>query len=172
MIIGEKIYLRALEPDDIDILFEWENNIDNWRISNTVTPFSRNTLQEYINSSHLDIYTTKQFRFIICEKSTNNAIGTIDLFDFEPLNQRVGIGILIDEKYRNLGYASESLSMLVNYCFNTLLLHQVYANIASDNIQSIKLFTENGFNLVGNKKEWLISANGWIDELLYQKINK
>ncbi|RLC22496.1 MAG: N-acetyltransferase, partial [Deltaproteobacteria bacterium] len=80
--------LRALEPTDVDVLFEWENNEKLWHLSNTITPFSRFTMEQYILNAHQDIYTTKQLRLMIDKKEPdgNNPIGSIDLFDFDPTN--------------------------------------------------------------------------------------
>ena len=63
---AEHIFLRAIEPSDIELIYEWENDIENWIVSNTQTPFSRFVLEQYITSAHEDIYTAKQLRLIIC----------------------------------------------------------------------------------------------------------
>ena len=122
MLEGKDLILRALEPADIDFLFEWENNEKLWHLSNTIAPFSRFVLEQYILNSHRDIYTNKQLRLMIDIKNedANNPIGSIDLFDFDPINKRAGIGVLITEENRNKGYASEALEMLIEYCFSKL----------------------------------------------------
>ncbi len=170
--IGKNIYFRALEPEDVDTLYEWENDPEIQIVSNHSAPFSKHTLIEYINSSHLDIYTVKQARFIIAEMETKQAVGTIELFDFDPKNQRAGIGILIDKKYRAKGYALESIKIMAKYGFKTLQLHQIYCNITTNNTASIKLFTKAGFQLCGTKKEWTSILGKWEDEHLFQLINK
>ena len=175
MLEGKNIKLRALESSDIDLLYEWENNTDIWTISNTLNPFSKHILKQYLENSHLDIYQTKQLRLIIDLKSNdkNVPVGTIDLFDFDPYHLRAGIGILIySEKNRKKGYATEALQLLINYSFHYLGLHQLYCNIASDNMKSIKLFTKVGFIIVGEKKDWIKTPSKWINEYLLQLINK
>jgi len=170
---NKSIALRALEPTDLKILYSWENNSDIWNISNTIVPFSTFVLKQYLETVHLDIFETKQLRLVIENKKTKEAIGLIDLFDFDPFNQKVGIGILINNKLeRNKGYANEALETLCNYCFETLLLHQVYCNIETDNIASIKLFEKNNFKTIGIKKDWLRTKDGWKDELSLQRITK
>jgi diamine N-acetyltransferase len=99
-------------------------------------------------------------------------VGTIDLFDFDPHNKRAGVGILIDEFSRRQGFASEALSLLTEYCFKTLNLHQVYCNIEQSNQESIGLFTKAGFTACGTKKEWLLREGKWTDELMFQLINR
>ncbi len=175
MLESENIKLRALESSDIDLLYEWENNTDIWSISNTLNPFSKHILKQYLENSHLDIYQTKQLRLIIDLKSNdkNIPIGTIDLFNFDPYHLRAGIGILIySKKNRNKGHATEALQLLINYSFHYLGLHQLYCNIASDNMESIKLFTKVGFNIVGEKKDWIKTPKHWVSEYLLQLINK
>ena len=171
MIKGENIYLRALEPEDIDLLFEWENNVEFWKISDTIQPFSRYALEKYIASVH-DIHSQGQLRLIICDSRTNEAVGCVDLFDFSAIHQRVGCGILIaDESNRNKGYASESITVVSQYCFSILDCHQVYCNILEDNIMSIKLFEKVGFKKVGIKKDWIRIEGVYYDEFLYQYLN-
>lgn len=166
-----KIKLRALEPSDADLLYEWENDHRLWHLSNTLAPISRFVLDQYILNSHLDIYSTKQLRFMIEDIKSTQTIGTIDLFDFEPMHRRAGIGIFILESERNKGKASEAIDLLIDYCFNTLMLKQVYCNIATDNESSIHLFSKKGFELIGTKKSWLLISNEWLGENMYQLIN-
>ncbi len=169
---GENIVLRALEPEDADFLYEIENDENLWEISQTQTPFSKFILKDYIKNAHLDIYTAKQVRFIIEKKTPKEAIGMIDLFDFDPKNKRAGIGILLKEKNRKNGYASEALYLLIEYSFSILHLHQIHANIIVNNNSSIKLFEKFNFQKVGVKKDWIYTNNEYKDEILYQLINE
>jgi len=167
---GDHISLRAIEPADIELLYNWENDTENWKVSNTQTPFSRFVLEQYITSAHQDIYTVKQLRLMICNVD-NKAVGCIDLFDFEPNHQRAGLGILIAEKSdRRKGYASEALNILIQYCFSSLNLHQLYCNITNDNEASVVLFQKHGFLITGIKKQWIRESGLFKDELLLQKI--
>lgn len=171
MLIGKKIKLRALEPIDLDVIYEWENDSSIWMFSNTFTPFSRYTLKKYLLNSHKDIYSIKQMRLIIEIIESTKAIGCIDLFDFDPHNLRAGIGILIGEKNeRKKGYASEALELLINYSFTTLNLHQLYCNILSDNEHSMDLFKKHNFQIAGLKKDWVFSDKKWYNEYLLQLI--
>ena len=170
MLEGKNLILRALEPSDVDLLYEWENNEKLWYLSNTITPFSRFSLEQYILNSHQDIYTTKQLRLMIDKKESdqNEIIGSIDLFDFDPSNKRAGIGILITDNEQNKGYASEALELVISYCFSTLQLHQIYCNISADNQVSLQLFKKHNFNSVGLKKEWIFVQGRWVDEYIFQ----
>ena len=167
-----KIKLRPLEPEDLEFLYKWENDPAIWQVSNTMVPFSRYILKQYLEESHRDIFETKQLRLII-ENSNEQAVGAIDLFDFDPYHQRAGIGILIYNKDdRGKGLASDALTLMTKYAVEVLGLHQLYANITVDNETSIHLFKKVGFEFSGTKKDWIKTSEGWLDEEVYQKILK
>jgi len=169
---GKKIHLRALEPEDLDFLYTIENNESFWEVSSTQTPFSRFILEQYIVNSHQDIFEAKQLRLIIVDNITNISVGMIDLFEFNPLHKRAGIGILIIESEQHKGFASEAIELLINYSFNQLNLHQLFANITVDNTKSLELFKKLNFKKIGIKKEWIFSQRDFKDEVLFQLINK
>ena len=157
MIRGKNIELRAVEPTDVDLLYAWENDESLWHLSNTLTPFSRFDIEQYVLNAGQDIFAAKQLRLMIV--ISDKAIGSIDLFDFEPAHKRAGVGIMVVKNERNKGYASEALHVLVEYCFNVLHLHQLFCNISADNQASISLFSKEGFEIIGLKKEWLLIRN-------------
>lgn len=161
--------LRALEPDDLDILYDTENDKSLWKYSNTSSPFSKHSLKKFIENSHLDIIEHNQVRLVLSDKN-NLPFGFIDLFKYDMINKRAGVGIIIFEKYRSRGLGSISLDLIENYVKKYIPIHQLYANISSENIESIKLFEKHNYLKVGNKKDWIYYNNKYFDELLYQKI--
>jgi len=166
------IRLRALEPEDLELLYLWENNLSYWILSSTVVPFSKYTLKLYLENSHKDIYETGQLRLMIEHIADNATIGTIDIFDFDSFHKRAGVGILIaNEDYRRKGFATMALKCLIGYCFGTLQLHQLFCNILANNCESMELFKKNGFVQSGIKKDWMKTPDGYLDEYLFQLIN-
>jgi diamine N-acetyltransferase len=167
----KEIKLRALEPEDLELLYEWENNESYWSISNTISPFSRYTLKRYLENSHKSIYESGQLRLMIELLEDKATIGTIDIFDFDPFHGRAGLGILVaSEAYRRKGYASMALSALIEYCFRTLQMHQLYCNILENNNESMELFKKLGFVQAGIKKDWVKTTDGFLDEYFFQLI--
>lgn len=165
--------LRALEPTDLEFLYEWENNPAIWEVSNTLTPYSRYILHQYIENSHRDILESKQLRLIIelNSKVYSEPIGTIDLFDIDFYHKRAGIGILIArEEHRNKGYASEALKLIEDYSLNHLQLVQIHCKINVDNLPSLKLFKGLGYELSGKLKQWKYTVNGWKDVFILQHL--
>ena len=171
---SENLQLRALEPADVDILYQWENDTSIWHLSNTLTPFSRFAMEQYVLNAGDDIFTAKQVRLMIDNHQADpvRTIGCIDLFDFDPINLRAGVGIMIIEKERGQGYASEALDLILDYAFNFLRLHQLYSNVTAANTASLELFKKKQFSIIGVKKEWLRTDDTWSDEYILQLINK
>lgn len=173
MIQEKKISLRAPEPEDVDFLFKMENDKSMWHLSNTLTPFSKFDLEQFVMLSDKDIFTTKQSRFIIDKEGVSGKlpVGAIDLFNFEPQHKRAGIGIMIIKDEQRKGIANIALDLIIDYGFNILGLHQLYCNIEASNKASFGLFVKKGFETIGLKKEWNFRNSGWVDEQMLQLIN-
>ena len=169
---GDNIYIRALEPNDLEFVYGLENDQSIWEVSNTHTPYSRFLVKQYLENAHQDIYEAKQLRLAICQDQDFPALGLIDLFDFDPKNNRAGIGIVIqDNENRKLNIGSEALELLIEYAFYNLNLHQLYANIGTENEASKALFAKFGFEMIGVKKDWTFVNGIYKDEAIFQLIN-
>lgn len=163
----ENILLRAIEPADLEMLYHWENDPAVWRVSGTMAPISRDRLARFISEQVYDLYATRQMRLIIDVEGV--AIGSVDIFDFEPLHRRFGIGILIyADEHRRRGYARRVIDMVKEYARNTLDLRQIWVTIDEDNPASVALFEGCGFTLSARRREWINMGGKFIDELEYQ----
>ncbi|WP_418450427.1 GNAT family N-acetyltransferase [Alistipes sp.] len=167
---GRICRLRAVEPEDVETMYRWENDPEVWAVSGTTTPFSRHMLVQFVEQQRLDLAQTRQLRLIV-ETTEGEPVGAIDLFDFDPWNGRAGVGILVhDKRHRGRGYAADALAVLIAYCRSTLGLHQLWCNVGADNTASLRLFRSAGFAEVGIKREWQRTPDGYADELLMQRI--
>ena len=143
MLVGKDIVLRSLKLDDLDFLFSIENNISYFEYSDSPSFYSKEDLSEFISNSTDDIIKYNQIRFVI--EHYEKPIGLIDLFDYNKRLRKAGIGIIIVEDFQNMGFGTESLKLLISYCWKELDLLHLYANIKASNIKSIKLFEKLGF---------------------------
>lgn len=167
---GERITLRALEPEDLEFIHTVENDESIWELSNTMVPYSKYVIKNYLENAFKDIFEVKQLRLVIT-KEDKQSIGLIDLFDFDFKNQRAGVGILLKKEFQKQGYASEALKLLIKYCFTHLQLHQLYCNITDSNNLSIALFKKQGFKIIGLKNDWVRVNGAFKNEYLFQLIN-
>lgn len=225
---GRRIRLRAVEPQDAEVLYAWENDPAVWAVSGTTEPFSREQIERFIDRQLQggDLFRTGQLRLMIetrgaeekaskgasegacgetdgeadeeprgkacneadeetgertCEEADGETcereaapcrtVGTVDLFEYDPLHGRAGLGILIyDPRDRRLGYARDAVETLCEYARNRLRMHQLWCCIGEGNTASRMLFRELGFREVGTKRDWLWSPEGYQNEILLQKI--
>ena len=162
------MHLRALEPDDLDFLYDLENDPSIWGVSDTLVPVSRHALREYLDHAAADFYVVRQLRLVVTTDIGSPAVGVVDLFDYDPLHQRAGVGITIRGRERRHGYARQALELLKNHARAVLRLHQIYATVGADNAASMKLFRAAGFRRVGTRRGWLRTPQGWADAVEWQ----
>lgn len=163
------LVLRSPEPEDLELLYEMENDTALWEVGSTLLPYSRYTLREYLKNSSQDLFTERQARFII-ELNGGDRVGMIDLADFDPLNSRAEVCIGLLGRFRKCGYATVALQLLCEYAMKKLHLNQLYAYIPEKNVESSNLFLKNGFEKSAVLKEWQRTENGYSNVVLVQKI--
>lgn len=166
--IGEKVRLRALEPEDIDLLLDWENDSELRSSSGSFQPISRKILQDYIESSHRTLFEIGQLRLIIQSKE-GPIVGAVDLYDFDAYQRRVTIGIMIDRKYRCHGYAKDAVNIVSEYVLEHLRLYQIIAMVATINEASCRLFEACKFELVATLPKWQWIGKSYHDMVVYRK---
>lgn len=163
------VSLRAIEPEDLDVLYEIENDKELWNVGCTNVPYSRFTLHNYIADCANDIYTDKQLRLMIVN-AEGAVVGIVDLVNFDPRHQRAEVGIVIMRKFRRKGYASAAVSLLMDYSKDNLHIHQLYAFIGDSNEASKRMFSSLGFRQCASLKDWLFNEGQYQDALLMQRI--
>ena len=163
------IRLRALEPEDLDMLYKIENDYQLWGVGATNVPYSRYALHDYIAHASNDIYTDQQVRLIV-ENEDGETIGIADLTNFDPRHRRAEVGLVIMHQYRCRGYGQAVLMDMCRYARQMLNLHQLYAVIATDNQQSLRLFNKCGFDEMATLKDWLLYGKEYKDSVIMQFI--
>ena len=164
---NEDVRLRAMEPEDLDLLYRIENDRRLWNVGTTNVPYSRYVLHDYIANASGDIYTDREVRFII-DNGVGETVGTIDITNFDAKHRRAEVGIVIARQHRRQGYGTAILQQLADYALHVLHLHQLYAVVATDNVISQQLFEKAGYNYVSELKEWLYDGEKYHDAVLMQ----
>lgn len=170
MLTSDLVSLRPLEAEDLDFLYALENDPSVWAVSDTLVPVSRFALRQYLSHAGADFFEVRQLRLVLEETATREAVGTLDIFGFEPLHQRAGIGITVLARHRRRGFAQAALALAVPYARQVLRLHQLHCTIAADNPASLRLFRQAGFRRVGVRRAWLRGPNGWLDAVEMQRL--
>ena len=163
------ITLRAIEPEDLDLLYRIENDTTLWNVGASNVPYSRYLLHDYVAHATNDIYTDRQVRMMV-ENGEGQTVGIVDLVCFDPANRRVEVGIIILNDYRRQGYASATLQQIRDYALRVLHLHQLYAYIDEHNEASLSLFRKAGFTTAGRIPDWLFDGEQYHDACLMQLV--
>ncbi len=167
---GARVTLRAVEPSDVELLYAWENDQALWGVSGTISPFSHHTLAGFIEAQRVDIFVSRQMRLMICDSESGAAVGALDLFEFEPLHLRAGVGIMVASQFRRMGYAADALAALERYAIDFLRLHQLWCNVEEGNSASLSLFQQAGYKQIGVKLDWNSTPHGRTSEVMLQKL--
>lgn len=165
---SERVRLRAMEPEDLEVMYAMENDPQTWDVTNFTVPYSRFVLKQYIENSACDMFADRQLRMVIVRTKDDRVIGTIDIAEFSPMHARGEVGIAIRKEYQGNGYAKEALGLLCDYALGFLHLKQLIAHIAVDNEASIRLFESCGFVRCGLLKEWWRVGGYYKDVVLLQ----
>lgn len=169
LLLGSRVTLRAMEPEDLEVLYTLENDTTLWDISSVNVPYSRYVLKQFIAKGNHDIYTDGQLRLMIESVEEGTVIGMVDLVDFNPRHMRAEVGIVLGRDYRNRGYGTEVLALLEKYVSEFLHLHQLYAYISIFNEASLKLFKKAGYDCSCVLRDWIYLNREFVDVKVYQK---
>ena len=163
-----RVILRALEPEDVAPLYEWENLDESFLTGDKAAPYSLQQLTDYVLNYDADIFSARQLRLMITDAETRESVGCVDLYDFDPVNSRAGVGIIIAPGLRKHGYGASALASLASYCRDVLSIHQLYAIVGADNHPSRTLFESCGYKISGRLRSWLRRAGKYSDAYFYQ----
>ena len=167
---NDLVTLRALEPTDLDTLFQWENDTALWVVSDTVAPYSREALWNYLQQYTGDIYAQRQLRLMVTLTEDGTPVGTVDFLNFDPLNNRAELGLFIAAEQRGKGLGRQALELLTAYAREHLGLRQIYVFIALDNEVCLNLFEDYGYRRAGVLQSWVKRGNTYRDVALLQMI--
>ena len=169
MLKSNKIKLRAVEPEDLDLMYLIENDTELWRLGQTTVPFSHYALKQYIAETTNDFFHDRQLRLVI-EKADGTSVGFVDLQNYNPQHHRAEVGIVIVPEQQRQGLATEALRLLAGYVSVHLGIHQLYALVPEGNKASMALFEKCGYKKTATLQDWLNSPTGWQSVVVFQKI--
>lgn len=162
-----KVRLRAMEPEDLELLYQIENNEEAWNVGVSNVPYSKYVLRDYIASSRNDIYEDGQVRLLI-DNADGITVGVLDLVNFDPRSQRAELGIIILKAHRGKGYGQAAIAKILDHSRKVLHLRQVYAYIDADNKDSIRCLASVGFRETAQLKDWFFVQGEFKDAVVMQ----
>lgn len=171
MLNGSVAFLRTPDMSDVQFMLDIENDERYWHLSGNTSPYCAEDIEKFVKESSSNLEADRQLRLVIIDIATKKRAGLIDVFDYDPLHKRAGIGIFLMEEFRGKGLAADSLRVLIQYLFKIMQLHQLWCNVLVENSDSMKLFLSAGFEQTCVKREWIFHDNQFHDEATLQLIN-
>ena len=106
----------------------------------------------------------------IVELNNDELIGSVGLAHINWINRSAVLGVFIgDEKYRNNGYGTEAINLLLEYSFRYINLHSIRLELLDINERAHKCYLKCGFKDMGRSRE-KIFVNGKYYDTLYMDI--
>lgn len=165
------VRLRAMEPEDLELIYGIENDPAFWCHGVATVPYSRYALRQYLSTAQNDIFKDEQVRQVIEAQDVQGrwtAVGLADLCNFSAMHLRAEVGIVVLPPFQQQRVATAALIALEAYA-RRLHLHQLYAIVATSNIPATRLFGQLGYQRSMCLKDWLRQDDGFVDAILFQK---
>ncbi|MBR6339279.1 MAG: GNAT family N-acetyltransferase [Alloprevotella sp.] len=165
------LHLRALEPEDLELLYTIENDPSVWDVTTPGAPYSHHALRQYLlqATDGWDFFATGQQRLVI-ETEEGVALGLADLFNHEATHRRAEVGIALLCEHRGKGNGEEALHELIAFARNRLCLHSLYAKVQPDNTAAVRLMQATDFLQLCTLPDWLRTPTGYQPALLFHRI--
>ena len=169
-IVGEKIFLRTLSPDDVgEEYLSWMHDPEVTQfLESRWTKYSIEDLKQYVKDIN---DSSDNFLFGIFLKENSVHIGNIKIGGINHIHGYGDLGFLIGKDYWNKGYGTESIKLATKYAFNDLKLRKLIAGIYSNNIGSHKAFLKSGYHEAGRLKKHHQYQDTYVDQILVEKLN-
>ena len=138
-----RIYLRLMTNEDTDNIIKWRNldEVRNQFIYQKL--FTKESHENWIKTM---VETGKVVQMIICETGTDKAVGSVYVRDIDKTHHKAEYGIFIGEKdARGKGYGTAAAKLMVQYCFDELMLHRLFLRVYAENERAIRSYEKAGF---------------------------
>lgn len=164
---GQKIKLRLMDGSDTEKIVAWRNNPRVRKNFIYQKPFTKESHENWI---HTMVDTGKVVQFIIEEKSSGQAVGSVYFRDIDRENGKAEYGIFIGEDSAvGKGFGSEAAKLAVAYGFEKLGLHKIFLRVFADNKGAICSYGKAGFTEEGYFKDE-VKIDGQFRDMIFMAV--
>jgi RimJ/RimL family protein N-acetyltransferase len=164
--MNEPVYLRALEPSDLDRCFSWHNDRSLYEALGGSFHFvSKQAVKSWIERK--SAYTENEINLAICLAATDEHVGNIYLHEVDWVVRRARLEVFIGiQSQRSKGYGQSAVRQVLSYAFDDLGLRKVYLDVLTDNDQAIHIYEKLGFTAEGTLRGHVFKRGEWRDLIL------
>lgn len=171
---GEKVRLRALELDDLDIILKYWNQVEIRRYLGSMIPMSRKAEQEWLERATVsNPWKDGSFVLAIEDKETCEFLGTTSFFDISKQNRHAEFGIAIhNPENLSKGYGTDSTQTMLWIGFHVLGLNNIYLYALAENGRAIRAYEKAGFKRIGVFRQMVYSMGEFKDLIAMDILNE
>lgn len=164
---GDRVDLCTIEEEDIAFLRDGINHPDVRVDVGNHEPQNLDDEREFFEEV---ICGGDSIHLLICADGEPMGVVGVDPQENKP--ERVGrLGIWLHPDYHGQGYGTEALELFVDYVFDQLNYHKLYARAHEDNTASQRLFEKVGFEQEGRFRDHAYLDGSYVDLLYYGLVN-
>ncbi|MDD7806056.1 MAG: GNAT family protein [Endozoicomonas sp. (ex Botrylloides leachii)] len=168
MIKGKNINLRHIRREEIDLFYNYINEIKQSSLflnTKIMTPFFLE--KEYEQNG---LISDDNEIFCITDKE-NNLIGMINHMKVVSYSSMREVGYSVFKpELRNKGIATEALSLITQYLFESTAIYRIQACMAVANTASEKVIKKCGFTFEGVMRGALFVRGEYLDAAVYSML--
>lgn len=166
---GKLVLLRALEPEDNEMLLSLLNDPNTeYMVDGASFPQSLSRQQAWLAAQTGD---TGTLRCAVVPFGEKKAVGTVILSDIDYRNGNGKLHIKLLPEGRGKGYGSDAILAVCSYAFKELRLHSVYAHVVEPNELAHKLFRGCGFRKDGILRDRVFKRGDFLNCAVYSLVN-
>jgi len=159
---GERIELKTIEEEDIPFMVKNINDPKVWSSLTIHLPANKIREREFLkNISKSD----KEIHLMICDD--DKKIGMVSIFDIDHRVRKGEVGLWIAPDHWKQGYGTEAVRLIMEYGFDTLNLHRVFAAALRNNPGSLKIWEKLGFEKEGVSRDAAFVKGEYVDLINY-----
>lgn len=165
------VRLRQLGYKDIPVITRLVTGGVVRYLMNVPYPYEMLDAKRFIDKSRRNFKTKKELNFAIEFVSTWTLVGIISLHKIDQISNSGQISYWLGQNYWNMGIATESIRLVIQYAFNVLRLHKIYANVFDSNKASVRVLEKNHLRKEGELIDSVFKLNRYHNILLYYRLN-
>ena len=172
MLKGDTIYLRLIEPEDLEKTYEWHNDYEIQKMTCGPIRFvskeiEKNWIMSKTSNNQKDIYLS------VCLIENNTMIGLVSINDIDYVNRKCRFGGIVigDKKYRDGIAYREANSILKAYVFEQLNMHKLTGACLENHFMSRACMELDGYQKDGILRDEVFKDGKYHNVITYSLLD-